>query len=159
MLTEGKQGRRGLNTFIHALVSLPPSVFCSVQRWLFVNEMTPSGRLTEAEHGLCFFRDSKVDPWGENSTSYGTVSSSSTVKRWAALLQQGRVACKDDPQSSPSTAVTKEAVTMLEDTIIENQRISVQYIASQGRISNRFVGRSPQSFQVDCPMGLSCADA
>lgn len=78
MLTEGKQGRRGLNTFIHALASLPPSVFCSVQRWLFVNEMTPSGRLTEAEHGLCFFRDSKeratVDPWGENSTSYGTVS-------------------------------------------------------------------------------------
>lgn len=46
MLTEGKQGR---------LVSLPPSVFCSVQRWLFVNEMTPSGRLTEAEHELCFF--------------------------------------------------------------------------------------------------------
>lgn len=92
MLTEGKQGRRGLNTLIHALASLPPSVFCSVQRWLFVNEMTPSGRLTEAEHGLCFFRDSKeratVDPWGENSTSYGTVPSSSTVKR--GLLSSSR---------------------------------------------------------------------
>lgn len=59
-----------------------------------------------------------------------------TVADWAARFKAGRQSVQDDPRSDrPTTVVTSEMITLLEDIVIEDPHSSVADIASQCGIS------------------------
>jgi len=68
--------------------------------------------------------------YGECAPSYAT------VKRWAAEFHQDRNSLEDEPPSGrPSEAVCEENCHAVENTVLQNRRVSVQLIANAVGIS------------------------
>lgn len=67
---------------------------------------------------------------GDDSLSY------SSVKKWAALFKAGRQSTEDDPRGGrPSTAVTEENMEAVEDSVMNDRRVSVRKIAAETQVS------------------------
>ena len=68
--------------------------------------------------------------YGECAPSYAT------VKHWTAEFRQGRNSLEDEPRSGrPPEAVCEENCRAVENTVLQNRRVSVQLIADAVGIS------------------------
>lgn len=73
---------------------------------------------------------------GDSAPSY------STIKHWCAEFKRGRVSTEDEPRPGrPSDVTTGENIEAVLDTIMQDRRVTIRYIAATHHISKTSVER------------------
>lgn len=71
-----------------------------------------------------------------SATLRDSAPSYATVKKWAALFKGGRENLEDDDRSGrPSTSVTEDTISKVENLVMADRRLTVRYLAAKVGIS------------------------